>query len=98
LVAELTDDAYHHGFLGLDELPIEERDQHISLAGVQRVLPELEDRTANVGMLCMLRTKSDIFAIAAPVWRCSAGRSHTVLFRRRRSMSKYPSSSTHIGR
>jgi hypothetical protein len=43
-VAELAEDVHAEGFLGLDELAVEQLDQDVTLARVQRVLPELDDR------------------------------------------------------
>ena len=42
-VAELTDHPHPHRLLRIDEGPVEQRDQHLPLAGVQGVLAELED-------------------------------------------------------
>jgi hypothetical protein len=42
-VAELSQDGHTERLLGLDELPVEEVDQHVPLAGVQRVLTQFDD-------------------------------------------------------
>src|SRR5262249_26996911 len=46
-VLELAEDADAHRLLRLDELPLEERDQGLSLAGMKCVLPELDDGAGN---------------------------------------------------
>jgi hypothetical protein len=43
-VAELSQDRHADRLLGLDELPVEEIDQHLPPAGMQRVLPQFDDR------------------------------------------------------
>jgi hypothetical protein len=44
-IAELPDHAHPLRLLRLDELAIEQIDQRVALAGMQRVLPELENLT-----------------------------------------------------
>ncbi len=42
-VAELADDLHPDGFLRLDELGVEQLDEHVPLAGPKRVLAQLDD-------------------------------------------------------
>src|SRR5581483_3879467 len=43
-VAELAEDANADGFLGLDELAVEQLDQLVAAAAAEEVLAELDDR------------------------------------------------------
>src|SRR5262245_39144103 len=45
-IAELADDGHAGGLLRFDEVPIEQIDQHIPLTGFERVLAQLDHRTA----------------------------------------------------
>ena len=47
-IAELADDPGSEHFLALDELSIEQRDEFVSLTGVERVLAQLNDRTTDL--------------------------------------------------
>src|SRR5438874_11874089 len=50
-VPELTDDLHPERFLRLDKFPVEQVDQHIPLPWMQRVLPQLNNRTASLWRL-----------------------------------------------
>jgi hypothetical protein len=51
-VSELTDDPHPCGFLGLHELPIEKLDESVPRSGIERVLPQIDDRAARLSELC----------------------------------------------
>jgi hypothetical protein len=63
-VAELADDLHPDGFLTLDEFGLEQIDQHIPLARMERVLPEFDD-----GQGCRLRFYRNTVAREAPPQR-----------------------------
>ena len=44
-VSKLTNDRYSDGLLRFDKFPVKEINQNITFPGVQRVLPQLNDRT-----------------------------------------------------
>ncbi|WP_347600804.1 hypothetical protein [Acrocarpospora sp. B8E8] len=46
-VPELPQDRHTDGLLGFDELAVEQVDKHVALTGVQRVLPQFNDRASH---------------------------------------------------
>src|SRR5262245_24706477 len=47
-IPELADDPHAGGFLGFDEFAIEQLDERITRSRVERVLPQVDDRTAEL--------------------------------------------------
>ena len=61
-VSKLTDDFYPQFFLALDEFAVKEVNQNITFSRVQRVLPQLNDRTAESRRSHLFQTFSDWFS------------------------------------
>src|SRR6266849_6010113 len=61
-VSKLTDDFYSQCFLAFDEFPVKEVNQNITFSKVQRVLPQLNDRTTESRRSHLFRTFPDWFS------------------------------------
>jgi hypothetical protein len=57
----LTDDVYSERLLRFDEFPVKEINQNITFPRVQRVLPQLNDRTTESRRWDLFQTFSDWF-------------------------------------
>jgi hypothetical protein len=52
-IAELADDFHPERFLRFDKFPVEQIDQQMPHSRMKRVLPQLNDRAANLFWLCV---------------------------------------------
>src|SRR5581483_11649933 len=84
-IAELPYDRHPLGLLALDEFPVEQADQDISLTRPQRVLPQFDDRVAvtvhqfvsfdvTIAVTAMAARRPRCGVTSAPATSCAARR------------------------